>query len=60
MRQDLHPFIGEKEVEFNADPKILFNYKLTELENPTVVKNSWTKSIEIPLTPANNDIFGHD
>lgn len=59
MRQDLHLFIGDKEVEFNADPKILFNYKLTELENPTVVKNSWTKSIEIPQTPANDDIFGH-
>lgn len=59
MRQDLHLFIGDKEVEFNADPKILFNFKETELHNPTIVKNSWTKTININSTPANDDIFNH-
>lgn len=59
MRQDLHLFIGGKEVEFNNDPKILFNFKETDLENPTNVKNSWTKTITINSTPANDDIFTH-
>lgn len=59
MKADIHLYIGDKEVEFSADPKILLNYKLTDLENPTVVRNSWSKSIEIPQTPANDDIFSH-
>lgn len=59
MRQDLHLFIGDKEVEFNGDPKILFNFKLTDLNNPTIVKNSWTKTVNINSTPANDDIFNH-
>lgn len=59
MRTDIHLFIGEKEVEFSTDPKILFNFKLTELNNPTITKNSWTKQVSIPSTPANDDIFNH-
>lgn len=59
MKQDIHLFIGSKEVEFSSDPKILFNFKLTEFENPTIVRNTWTKSVEIPSTPSNDDIFNH-
>lgn len=57
--QDIRLFINNKEVEFSADPKILFNYKGTELSNPTIVKNSFTKTITIEGTPQNNDIFGN-
>lgn len=57
--KDIHLFIGGKEVEFTSDPKILFNYKATELHNPTIVKNNFTKSITIDGTPTNNDIFGN-
>lgn len=57
MKSDIRLFIGGKEIEFNADPKILFNYKVTEITNPTVVKNSYTKSIEVEGTPRNNDVF---
>lgn len=59
MRTDIHLFIGDKEVDFSTDPKILFNFKLTELSNPTVTKNSWTKQVTIPSTPNNDDIFNH-
>lgn len=59
MRTDIHLFIGKKEVEFTGDPKILFNFKITELNNPTIIKNSWTKTVTIPSTPANDDIFNH-
>ena len=57
MKTDIRLFIGGKEIEFTADPKILFNYKLTDINNPTVVKNSYSKSIEIEGTPKNNDVF---
>lgn len=57
MRQDIRLFIGGKEIEFNSNPKILFNYKVTDVNNPTVVKNSYTKTIEVEGTPKNNDAF---
>lgn len=57
MRQDIRLFIGGNEIEFNADPKILFNYKVTDINNPTVVKNGYTKTIEVEGTPKNNDAF---
>lgn len=57
MKTDIRLFIGGKEVEFGAAPKILFNYKLTDINNPTVVKNSFSKTIEIEGTPKNNDLF---
>lgn len=59
MTEDLRLFINDKEVEFTTGPKILYNYKLTDLTNPTIVKNSFSKSIEIPGTNRNNDIFSH-
>ena len=59
MREDLRLFINGQEVEFSVGPKILYNYKLTELNNPTVVRNSFSKQVEIPNTERNSDIFGH-
>lgn len=59
MRQDLHLYIGGKEVEFSSNPKILFNFKETELRNPTVIKNTFSKQVTIDSSPANDDIFNH-
>lgn len=59
MRNDIRLFIGDREVEFSADPKILLNYKHTELHNPTIVRNSFTKQITIDGTPGNNQVFDH-
>lgn len=59
MKTDLRLFIGNKEVEFSSDPKILYNYKETELHNPTIVRNGWSKTITIDSTPQNDDIFNH-
>ena len=58
MRQQVNLFIEDREVEFSQPPQILYNYKETELRNPTIVKNSYSKSIEIEGTNTNNDIFG--
>lgn len=52
-------FIGDREVEFSVPLDVLYTYQVSELENPTVVKNSFSKTITIDGTPTNNQIFGH-
>lgn len=59
MNQDLHLFIAGKEIDFKQDPQILYNYTIDDASNPTVVKNSFSKTITIEGTPNNNDVFGH-
>lgn len=59
MRYDIQLFINDQEIEFSTDPKLLLNYTETSLHNPTIVRNSFTKQIEIEGTSRNNDIFGH-
>lgn len=58
MRQEVSLFIGNKEVEFTTPPEILYNYTETDLRNPTVIKNSYSKTITIDGTPNNNALFG--
>lgn len=59
MKNDIRLFINNKEIEFSSDPKILLNYKETELHNPTIVRNSFSKQVTIEGTNRNNDVFGH-
>lgn len=57
MKQEVRLFINDKEVEFSQPPEINFVYQKVDYTNPTVVKNSYTKSLEIEGTPQNNRIF---
>lgn len=57
--KDLHLYIGNREVEFHSNPEILYTYQTDELNNPTVVKNSFSKTITIYGSSANNQLFGH-
>lgn len=59
MNNEVRLFINGEEIEFSQDPKILLNYKETELHMPTIVRNSFTKQIQVEGTNRNNDIFGH-
>ena len=59
MRSDIRLFIHGQEIEFNSDPRILLNYRETELHMPTIVRNSFTKQIQVEGTSQNNDIFGN-
>lgn len=59
MKYPVRLFLGDEEVEFSTPPEILFNYSETELTNPTIVKNGYSKTITIDGTPNNNKIFGH-
>ena len=50
-------YINSQEIEFQTSPDILFTYQVDDLTNPTVVKNSYTKTLTIPGTKQNNAIF---
>lgn len=56
---NIHLYIGDTEVEFDASPEILYTYQVDDLTNPTVVKNSFSKTITIKGTKSNNHLFGH-
>lgn len=47
------------EVEFNEPPQILYTYTQDEVTNPTIIKNSYSKTVTIVGTNKNNTIFGH-
>lgn len=57
MVKEVQLFINNQEVEFSASPDILFTFQVDELTNPTVVKNSYSKTLVIPGTKMNNKIF---
>lgn len=58
MKNKVRLFIGDMEVRFKTEPDIYYNYAETDLTNPTVVKNSYSKTVTIEGTPENNKIFG--
>lgn len=51
-------FIGDRQVEFTSPPQINMTYTHEDLHNPTVIKNSFSKTVTIDGTPRNNQIFG--
>lgn len=53
--------IDGKYVTVDIDKSVTFpfNFEYTELENPTTVSNSYTKTISLPFTETNNLIFGN-
>ena len=59
MNTNIHLYIGDTEVEFAEKPEILYTYQMDELTNPTVVKNSFSKTITVKGTKSNNHLFGH-
>ena len=52
-------YINEQKVYFKEPPEIFVTYAHTDLHNPTVVKNSFTKTVTIEGTPENNRIFNN-
>lgn len=51
-------FINDRQVEFDtSESPILFQRQRTDYTNPTIVKNSFTKTVTIPGTKTNTQIF---
>lgn len=56
--KNIELYLGDKKVEFSTQPDILYTYAIDNIQNPTAVKNSFTKTINIDGTPINDQIFG--
>ena len=52
-------YIGDMKVDLNDDSLILFNWQESDLSNPTIIKNGYSKTITLEGTDNNNEIFGH-
>lgn len=57
MKRNLELYIAGQRADLADDALILSTYALTDLTNPTAVKNSYTQTITLPGTPNNNAIF---
>lgn len=58
MKPQVHLYLGEQEVELGQVPDILYNWTSDDITSPAAVKNSYSKTIAIPGTDRNNQIFG--
>lgn len=58
MRRKISLYIGNQLMDLDEQSFILFNYTMDDLNNPTIVKNSFSKQITLKGTPNNNAVFG--
>lgn len=58
MKQDIRLYLSGLRADLREDPKILFNYRITDTNNPAAVKNNFTKTVTLDGTDNNNAIFG--
>lgn len=54
---DIRLYIDGQRADLDNDSLIVLSYTLDDTENPTIVKNSFSKSITLPSTRANDSIF---
>ena len=59
MRRKIALCIAGRQVDLDEQSFILFNYTMEDLNNPTIVKNSFSKQITLKGTANNNRIFGN-
>lgn len=52
-------YIADTLVDLDGESIITMTYTLEDTDNPTIVKNSFSKSITLPATENNNALFGH-
>lgn len=52
-------FIENKEVELNETVQVAITKQFEELSNPTTIINDWSKTVSIPFTTSNNELFGY-
>ena len=57
MRRKIELYIGGEKADLSDQSFVLFNYAQTDVMKPTAVKNSFTKQVTLPGSPANDAIF---
>jgi hypothetical protein len=58
MKNDVRLYINDELVDMSDELSMPFMYQLEDTNNPTIIKNSFTKTITIVGTKQNNKIFG--
>ena len=58
MRRKIRLYIGDSEADLSTDSLVQMNYKADDLNNPAVVKNSYSQQVTLPSTRNNDAIFG--
>ena len=56
--KDIRLYIADTLVDGSNDLSLPITFTLEDFNNPTIVKNSWSKTISIPGTKNNNKLFG--
>ena len=56
--KDTQLYIADQLVDLDGESLITMTYTLEDTDNPTIVKNSFSKSITLPATERNNALFG--
>ena len=59
MRRKIVLYINGTRADLQDAGLVLYNYAFTDNDNPTAVKNSFSKQITLPGTATNAAIFGH-
>lgn len=59
MRNRVELYINNVKCDLSESTKILFSYKIKDVYNPTIVKNSFSKTIALEGTKTNNEIFNN-
>ena len=59
IRQLVELYIGGQRVDLKDNGGIYLNYKQKDVKNPTIVKNMFSKTLEVPGTDINNNIFNN-
>lgn len=59
MRNKVNLYIAGQLADISSDALVLMNYRAEDLQNPVIVKNSYSQSLTLPGSPQNNAIFGH-
>lgn len=59
MRNKVNLYIAGQLADISSDALVLMNYRAEDLQNPAIVKNSYSQSLTLLGSPQNNTIFGH-
>jgi len=52
-------FIENREIELDNSVQFAITKQFEDLTNPTTIINDWSKTVSIPFTQNNNEIFGY-
>lgn len=56
--QNIELYIENNNIDINGDIQFAITKEFKNIDDPTTIINTWSKTINIPFTPNNNRIFG--